>query len=119
VKQPGDGYKTQRPATDDNHIRNWRLFRGFRTQNDLAKACGLSRPRISNLESGEQPYMQHHLDILANTLDCAPADLISIDPSKTPDILKIYNRLSPVSKQAVDNLIKSLHPATRGQKAEA
>jgi transcriptional regulator with XRE-family HTH domain len=117
-KKPGDGYKTQRPAAETNFIRQWRLFRGIKTQGELADLSGLARPQISNLESGLQSYKQEHLEALAVPLKCTPSDLISVDPFKAGDIFTIYRALPETAKKAVDALVRQLHPTASEQPAE-
>jgi DNA-binding Xre family transcriptional regulator len=77
-----------------NYLRAWRLFRGYASQGDLAKASGITRATICRLESGAMPYRQWLLEKLAKVLDCAPVDLIGTDPTAQVTIAQIYRRLS-------------------------
>lgn len=46
------------------------------TQAKLAKAVGVSRTSIVNIEAGRQPVYLHHLVVIAAILEVEPADLI-------------------------------------------
>lgn len=46
------------------------------TQAKLAKQVGLSRTSIVNIEAGRQPVYLHHLVVIADMLQVAPAALI-------------------------------------------
>lgn len=46
------------------------------TQAKLAKAVGLSRTSIVNIEAGRQPVYLHHLVVIADLLEVLPSALI-------------------------------------------
>lgn len=88
-----------------NHIRAWRLHRGFATQGDLAKKSGITRATISRLESGALPYRQWQLEKLSDALGCAPHDLIGTDPNLSASIFQIYQQLpGAIQKRAIKML---------------
>lgn len=66
-------------------IKEWREHRGL-TQQKLADRVGTSKQSISRIEKGEQPYTQESLEALADALNTSPADLISRDPQREPDL---------------------------------
>lgn len=108
--------RTMTEATEANHIRNWRLFRGIATQGELAlrtqqadpKREGLQRVTISRLESGECRYNQDHLEILARTLRVSERDLIGTNPFNTGDVFAIYAGLPDGKKRQVMKLLRGL-----------
>ena len=67
-----------------HHIRAWRLYRGLKTQAELAIKVGLTSQSISRLESGRMGYRQDILEKIAEALACSPADLLGRDPTATP-----------------------------------
>ena len=72
------------PTAPGHHIRAWRLYRGLKTQAELAAKVGLTSQSISRLESGRMGYRQDILEKIAEALDCTPADLLSRDPTIMP-----------------------------------
>jgi transcriptional regulator with XRE-family HTH domain len=62
------------------YLKEWRKHRGY-TQDRLAEMTGLSKPYVSQLETGKRQYTQELLELFAEALQCAPADLIMRDPS--------------------------------------
>lgn len=66
-------------------IKEWRAHRRL-TQPRLAEMIGTTKQSISRIEKGEQPYTQESLEALAQALNCTPADLISRDPAREPDL---------------------------------
>lgn len=112
VTPPADGHameKTFKDATEANNIRNWRIFRGIKDQGALGALCGLGRVTINRLELGTTPYRQDYLQKISKVLGCTPAELIDTNPNE-PSIFRIYKRLSPKNRSAVDKLLRSLSP---------
>jgi transcriptional regulator with XRE-family HTH domain len=83
-------------------IREWRKHRGF-TQEQLAKASGLSQSNLSRLERGDQEYTQGNLEALAAALECQPVDLIWRAPdssgSAETEIQAAFRRMSAEDKR--------------------
>jgi transcriptional regulator with XRE-family HTH domain len=67
-----------------HYIRSWRLYRGLKTQAELAEKVGLTSQSISRLESGRMGYRQDILEKIAEALNCTPADLLGRDPATMP-----------------------------------
>lgn len=65
-----------------NFIAAWRLYRGYATQDDLARASGINRSVINRLENGKLLWRQDLLEPIAEALDCQPFELIAYDPSE-------------------------------------
>jgi DNA-binding Xre family transcriptional regulator len=91
-----------------NYIREWREFRGFASQGDLAAASGITRATISRLESGKLPYHELHLEKLAIPLKCTPGDLVTVNPLNDPAIIQIYYSLSEIKKKAALRAVKEI-----------
>lgn len=65
-------------ARKKNHpwfLKEWRQHRRL-TQERLAELAGLSKPFVSQLESGSRAYTQATLEKLAGVLECKPGDLL-------------------------------------------
>lgn len=110
------------PATTENNIRNWRLFRNITSQGDLSDltykvpGCrGLTRPTINRLESGRMEYSQQQVKVIARALRCTEGDLISVNPYASGDIFRIYAGLGQNDKRAVDTFLRSLAPKLPGE----
>jgi transcriptional regulator with XRE-family HTH domain len=96
-----DGTWTQ--ASSSNQIRNWRIFRGYQSHQELAAATqaadpsgkGILRATICRLESGTLRYTEEKIELLAKTLQVAPRDLIGTNPNNAGDIFAIYAQLPP------------------------
>ena len=73
-KNVGETNMSRRP-----YIREWRIFRGLK-QETLARASGISRPTISQLETGKQVYTQNTLEAVADALEVEPGYLLLFNP---------------------------------------
>ena len=66
-------------------FKEWREIRDLTQDEVLARLAALgvefSKPSISRLENGHQPYSEPILCALAEVYQCEPSDLISRDPS--------------------------------------
>lgn len=61
-------------------VAAWRERAGFKNQDALADAIGVSRGLISQLENGTTAYTQASLEAIATACNCAPLDLLR-DPA--------------------------------------
>lgn len=80
------------------YLRQWRDHRGL-TQQQLADRVGISKPHVSELERGKKQYTQKMLELLADALNCDPADLLVRDPSQPQPIWSIWDRI-PETKRS-------------------
>lgn len=94
-------------VTDRHFIRAWRKFRGM-TQAELADLVAMATSSISQLETGKQDYSQETLEKIAGALDCAPGDLLSVDPSRDESLWTIWESLSPAQRHQAVQLIRVL-----------
>lgn len=66
-------------------FKEWREFRGLTQDEALARlgvlGVDFSKPSISRMENGHQPYSEPILCALAEVYQCEPSDLISRDPT--------------------------------------
>ena len=106
AEQPRD--VTIWPMIEQRHfIREWRKFRGL-TQDQLAERIGLNRAYLSKIESGARRYDQVFLEAAATVLQCAPADLITRNPTDPEGIWSIWDTLSPPQRVQVIEIAKTL-----------
>jgi transcriptional regulator with XRE-family HTH domain len=77
------------------------------SQDAFAKAVGLSRTSITNIERGRQPVSLHTLYSMADILGVEPADLLP-PPSKTSVALALTgepnSKLTPQEKEQLETL---------------
>lgn len=90
------------PRKSRNFIRKWRKLKQL-TQEQLAERIGMSKPSISCIENGNQPYSEPVLEAIAHALQCEPADLLR--PPSDP-ALEEWNRL--LNKLTQDKSAKAL-----------
>lgn len=88
-------------------LREWRKHRGY-TQDRLAEMAGISKPYLSQLETGKRQYTQELLEVLAEALQCGPADLIMRDPSDPEGIWSVYDALSVPERRQVVEIAKTI-----------
>ena len=76
------------------------------TQEELAKAVGLSRTSITNIEKGRQPIYAHVLVKVAYALGKAPSDLLSTpEPNKQIDVVPRLRKLDTQQRAWVKRVI--------------
>lgn len=85
-------------------LREWRKHRHL-TQDQLAARLETSKSWISELENGKRRWNQDVLELLADALNCDPADLIMRDPTAPDPIWSIWDRI-PLARR--DLAMKSL-----------
>ena len=88
-------------------LKEWRKHRGY-TQERLAEMTGMSKPFISQLERGDRGYTQDSLEMFAEALQCAPADLIMRDPSDHEGIWSVWDGLEPMARRQVVEIAKTI-----------
>ena len=80
--------KGRRPKTQNQaqfyqeiggNIRDMRAWIGL-TQEEVARAVGISRPSLANIEKGNQEIRLHLAVLLAEVFQCQLADLLSKSP---------------------------------------
>lgn len=91
-------------------LREWRKDR-LLTQDQLAERTGLSKPYISQLESGKRQFTQELLELFAEHLRCEPADLIVRDPSQPDGIWSIWDQLEAPQRTQLVEIGKALRKA--------
>lgn len=88
-------------------LKEWRKHRGY-TQDRLSEMTGLSKPFISQIETGKRQYTQELLELFANALACSAADIIVRDPTDPDGLWSIYDQLEPVQRRQVVEIAKTL-----------
>ena len=61
-----------------NPIRVWREYRGY-TQQELAQAAGISKPYLSQIETGKRTGTTEALSAVAKALDLTLDDIVETD----------------------------------------
>jgi transcriptional regulator with XRE-family HTH domain len=77
------------------------------SQEAFAKAVGLSRTSITNIERGRQPISLHTLYFMADILGVEPADLLPPAPNNTVALAltgQPENKLTPQEKEQLAKL---------------
>lgn len=90
-----------------NFIRKWRKFRGY-TLEKVAEMTEKSVSTISQIETFKQPYTQETLELIAEALQCEPADLLMRDPTDTAAIWSLWERAKPRERKQIINIVESL-----------
>ena len=62
----------------ENPIRVWREHRGY-TQQELAETAGISKPYLSQIETGKRTGTTEVLSAIANALDLTLDDIVETD----------------------------------------
>lgn len=94
-------------------IRSYRDKRGV-TQADLAKATGLTRTSIVNIEQGRQRFMVHTLLDVARALRVGPEDLLSTtEDAGNSEIVRSLLERQPVSVQQI--VAETIESVERGE----
>jgi transcriptional regulator with XRE-family HTH domain len=94
-------------AKQRHFIREWRKHRGL-TQEKLAERIGVDRTLITHIEKGRRDPDLTFLEIAAEILQCAPADLIIRDPSQPDGIWSIWDTLKPAQQTQLVEIGKTL-----------
>ncbi len=86
------------------------------SQESLARAVGLSRTSITNIEKGRQPVQAHLLVRLADALGAKPASLL---PTQPKDARRVSNaalsKLPAESKRWVERVLLTNAEPTRDE----
>jgi transcriptional regulator with XRE-family HTH domain len=87
-------------------IRIQRKERGL-SQEGLAKAVGLKRPSLSNIEKGRQNILLHTFCDIMETLDCNANSLLPEQPRREPVNMPDLTALSKEVREFVEAGIKT------------
>jgi transcriptional regulator with XRE-family HTH domain len=88
-------------------IRQWRKFRGL-TQTRLADRIGMSNGNLSEIENGNTAYTQETLEVLADALQCTPADLLMRDPTDPEGIWSLWDQAKPAERLRIIEVVKAM-----------
>lgn len=92
-------------------LRDARKAKGI-TQEQLARAVGLSRPSVVNIERGKQPLQVHAFVDIARAIGARPSDLIPENALLLPSALegsKEIQRLSKEKRQWVASIVRDVN----------
>jgi len=62
----------------ENPIRVWREYRGYSLQ-ELSEAAGISKPYLSQIETGKRTGTTEVLSAIANALELTIDDIVEVD----------------------------------------
>lgn len=88
-------------------LREWRKSKGL-TQDQLAERAGMSKPFISQLETGARQYTQETLERLAEVLGTEPASLIMRNPEITDAPWTLLETITPLERSQVVAFVKAI-----------
>lgn len=97
-------------------FKEWRLFRNL-TQDDVIarlEVLGVefSKPSISRVENGHQPYSEPILLALAEVYDCEPSDLIGRDPTWGRSLDATLNALQAADRARIISMVEAFLKAS-------
>lgn len=105
-----------RPANDHdewgphgaNFLRQWREDRQH-TLESLAIELGTTKGTISQLENGKRRLNSTWLKKLATALHCEPGDILSTDPEKLPDEIRLtWLKATPAQRRQIAAMAEQL-----------
>jgi DNA-binding Xre family transcriptional regulator len=82
-------------------LSKWRKYRDGMTQEELAERAGVTHGLISQLETGKTRYGQETLEALAEVLNCKPADILNVDPTKEGAIWSLWETASEAERAQI------------------
>ncbi len=88
-------------------LKQWREYRGL-SQQRLAERLDTSKGYISDLERGKRRYNQDMLELLADALNCEPADILMRDPSDPSGIWSIWDAIPAIDRPRIVAVIKAM-----------
>jgi transcriptional regulator with XRE-family HTH domain len=89
-------------------LKQWRIYRQM-TLEQVGKLTHYDHSNIQRLETGQIPYNQDHLELLAGIYRCEPIDLISRNPLTDPDPREpSSNAIKAQIAAALAELLKSI-----------
>lgn len=105
AKQPARPHP--KPQRRRLFIKEWRKYRHL-TQEQLAERAGMSVGNVNHLEQAKQNYTQDALERLAEALQCEPAHLMIVDPTRDNAIWSIWERAAPGERQMIVDIAKTI-----------
>lgn len=102
-------------ATPRWFLREWRKHRRL-TQQQLADLARLSKPFISQLESGERQYTEETLGKLAAALGVEIPDLIIRDPSRPTPLWALVSQMTPQQQDQGAEILAAFIRTTKPSK---
>jgi DNA-binding Xre family transcriptional regulator len=88
-------------------IRQWREHRGL-TLERLADRVGMTAGNLSQLERGNQGYVQNTLEAIAHALQTDTASLLMRDPSDSESLWTIWGQAKPGERQMLMDIAKTV-----------
>lgn len=90
-----------------NFFQKWREKANL-TQSDVQERLGWSQSKVSRLESGESPYDQDSLEMLAELYGCLTAELLLVDPFDENAFYTLLAKATRASQPVQDQIASYL-----------
>lgn len=88
-------------------FRQWRE-KAKLTQADVQERLGWSQSKMSRLESGESPYDQDALEMMAELYGCLTAELLLVDPNDEDAFFSLLAKATRATKPVQDQIASYL-----------
>lgn len=88
-------------------LREWRQYRGL-TLERLADRVGMTAGNLSQLERGNQGYIQETMEGLAHALQTDVASLLMRDPTDSEALWSIWDQAKPGERQMLVDIAKTV-----------
>lgn len=96
----------------DHFLAEWRVYRGFDSQREFAKAIGVSNSKISRIETGESELRPRFASKCARFFAIPLAAVFSINPlgegREDAELLDAINDIAPEDKAVALRMLRSL-----------
>ena len=97
-------------------FKEWRIFRNLTQDEVIARleflGVKFSKPSISRIENGHQPYSEPILLALSEVYDCEPSDLIGRDPTWGQSLDAALNALPTADRARVISMVEAFLKAS-------
>jgi transcriptional regulator with XRE-family HTH domain len=97
-------------------FKEWRVFRGLTQDEVIARLDALgvefSKPSISRIENGHQPYSEPILLALAEVYGCEPSDLIGRNPTWGRSVDLALSALPEADRARVVSMVEAFLKAS-------
>lgn len=105
----------------DHFLAEWRTYRGYATQVELAMALGVSNSKISRIETGESELRPGFARKVARLFRIPLAALYTINPlgagRMDAEMIDAINDIAPEDKPAALRMLRSLRRSQRATEA--
>lgn len=97
----------ERRASPYSYLAEWREFRSY-SQQAAGELIEHNHTHLSKIERGKAPYMQKHLEKLAELYDTTPAELLGRNPFDPSNIWALAHRLTHLDEEKRGMVVRFL-----------